>query len=211
MNVLTTQTVQQQPQHQGLLHAVDHILDQEIRSPSAQATWDYGLDDRSRPVLNLTITDGLNGSANGQFTPGELAHEVHFRERVRQMREAMDRVRQWCQNTLPALYRDMKQWVLSSDPQCFIQDTLVKVNERMSGPYDAPGLEIWRATQVVQVRPIAIWIVGGEGRVDLIGPMDDFMLVFRHDEWFAIEPTNRILEKALSSSLFLDIFEASLS
>ena len=208
MNVSMTPALLQQPQFVPVVTGAEPLVRDEIATAAANAEWDYAVDERARPLLVLKLSDGLDGRASARFAPGELAVESHFRERLHDLQGALHRVGDWCHDQLPALYHDIRQWVAALQPASFMQDTVVQINERLSGPYEAPALDIARGNRVVHVRPVAIWVVAADGRVDLVGPMDRYILMLRDGDWYAADPPGRPEELPLTSEVFRILVES---
>lgn len=200
-----------QMEHRQLIAGVEPVVRDEVTAATAAEHWDFVSDERDRPLLVLTLSDSFGGKATAQFAPEELQHEQHFRQRLRQLHGTMLRVGDWCHSKLPALYSDVKRWISEFDPNCFCHETVVAINERPSGVYDAPALDIWREAQVVNVRPVGIWVVAAHGRVDLVGRTDRYILTLQDDQWFVVQPTSRIGQEPLTADVFRGIFEALLA
>ncbi len=74
-----------------------------------------------------------------------------------------------------SLYSEVKVWVepLSTE---FIDTTVM---EQASGPYSASCLIIKSGvSEIAKLEPLGTWIIGAEGRVDLIGSNDKTTLVY---------------------------------
>ena len=79
------------------------------------------------------------------------------------------------QERIRALYSEVQRWIepLSTE----VED--VQVLEQASGPYPAPCLIIKSdESEIVRLEPIGTWIIGAEGRVDLIGSNDKTAIVY---------------------------------
>ncbi|WP_201215204.1 hypothetical protein [Halochromatium roseum] len=58
-----------------------------------------------------------------------------------------------------------------------IVDTRHRLTEETLGAYEAPGLEVTIGRDLVAFVPVASLIIGGYGRVDVIGPRDQVKLI----------------------------------
>jgi len=58
-----------------------------------------------------------------------------------------------------------------------IETTRHRITEETLGTYDAPGLQAKIGTATVQFVPIASVIIGGYGRVDVVGPRGEVKLI----------------------------------
>lgn len=62
-------------------------------------------------------------------------------------------------------------------PMDQIVDTRHRLTEETLGAYEAPGLEVTIGRDLVAFIPVASLIIGGYGRVDVIGPRDQVKLI----------------------------------
>lgn len=66
-------------------------------------------------------------------------------------------------------------------PADAIAVTQHRITEEALGTYDAPGLEVRIGTATVRFVPVASVIIGGHGRVDVIGPNGEVKLIAGDD------------------------------
>jgi hypothetical protein len=79
---------------------------------------------------------------------------------------------------LEALYSDVVEWIKDTD--LHVSCGQIEIREEIPGSYDAPTLEITnvQGKKVADLLPVGAWIIGAEGRVDLVGLLDRNNLVY---------------------------------
>jgi len=79
---------------------------------------------------------------------------------------------------LKELYQEVKTWIKQKD--LVTEERDIEINEEVPGRYAAPELTIYdkHKKQVVELVPVGAWIIGAEGRVDIIGKLDRANLVY---------------------------------
>jgi hypothetical protein len=94
------------------------------------------------------------------------------------METKMDLEKQRYIERLKDLYQEVEKWIKQKGLVAKEQD--IEINEEVPGRYKAPALTIQseHGEQVAELLPIGAWIIGAEGRVDLIGKLDRTNLVF---------------------------------
>ena len=76
------------------------------------------------------------------------------------------------------LYSEIEKWI---EQKSFVaQKGEVEINEEVPGRYKAPALSIQdqEGEQIAELRPVGAWIIGAEGRVDIVGLLDRNSLVY---------------------------------
>src|SRR6185295_6689793 len=76
------------------------------------------------------------------------------------------------------LYANLRSWLSESEKEGLVKivDADKAITERLLGTYDAPVLRLLFADQCVVIVPVARYVFGGVGRVDMtLGPRS-FML-----------------------------------
>ncbi|MBN1974360.1 MAG: hypothetical protein JW787_12025 [Sedimentisphaerales bacterium] len=76
------------------------------------------------------------------------------------------------------LYDQVKKWIKAK--KLIAKEKEVELNEEMSGIYKVPGLliEDKEGKKIAELQPAGAWIIGAEGRVDIIGIIDRAYLVY---------------------------------
>lgn len=109
--------------------------------------------------------------------------ENFLREKKRkddQLKQAVDweTRKTWWLGKINHLYNDVKEWLAPLVPEAlYIEEDTIEVYEERLGSYEAPKLKINLYTEVVKLIPIGTIIIGGLGRVDLIGDEASVMII----------------------------------
>ena len=109
--------------------------------------------------------------------------ENFLREKKRkndQLKQAVDweTRKTWWLDKINHLYDEVKEWLAPLVPEVIsIKEDTMEVYEEHLGSYEAPYLKINLYTEVVKLIPIGTIIIGGLGRVDLIGDEGSVMIV----------------------------------
>jgi len=109
--------------------------------------------------------------------------ENFLREKKRkddQLKQAVDweTRKTWWLGKINHLYNDVKEWLAPLVPEAlYIEEDTMEVYEERLGSYEAPQLNINLYTEVVKLIPIGTIIIGGLGRVDLIGDEGSVMII----------------------------------
>jgi hypothetical protein len=183
-NIAVSDSLAQDDALTELVNSRSIVLQDEIPNATAKAEWDKQVDARGRPLLILALRDSFAGESTKTFAPVELEphYDQHLRERLRGMHGAMLRVGQ-SRARIAGLYSDIREWLATVQPPVLIDEYEVRLNEELSGPYSMPALSIRRGNRSIEVQPIAIWVVGAQGRVDIVGPTDRRILVDDGQAW----------------------------
>ena len=212
MNVQQTPALQQNAELSALVGQRQDVLDAVIGQPvaGASATWDLTTDSRSRPVLVLRLHDPHKGQSEGRFAPDELRNVPHLSARLGDLKEALIRVGGWL-GLLERLYADIRQWSQAL-PAVYVEELPVTVREERSGPYEATMLRVSSNARTMTVEPVAAWVVGADGRVDLKGVGGPFTLVYSQPKggWYHVENKPPLTFLPLDQALYLDLARACL-
>ncbi len=75
------------------------------------------------------------------------------------------------------LYKGINSWIKEKGLKTEAGN--IQINEEASGQYNAPILKILDSYNqyVAEVRPVGAWIIGAEGRIDLIGKLDKIPII----------------------------------
>jgi len=79
---------------------------------------------------------------------------------------------------LEGLYSSVDKWI--EDMGLTLSRSSIELNEEVAGRYEVPAAAILDAEgrKVAELLPLGAWIIGAEGRVDLVGPLDRASLVY---------------------------------
>ncbi len=78
---------------------------------------------------------------------------------------------------LESLYAQIRAWLAEMELPPVIETHPMRLLEKKSGEYEVSQLLVRRGNGEFRVRPIAKWVVGADGRVDLEGGDGPFLLV----------------------------------
>jgi hypothetical protein len=198
-------------QDEWLLSAVaekDRLLETVVDGTTT-ASWDLAKDEKGRPILLLDLRDQSRGEAQARFAPDELANEAHLSARLSSLKGALQRVSGW-NKELEKLYADIRSWLTVWQPPPYITEETKVVVEEPSGPYHVPMLRIERGDKSMAVEPIACWVVGADGSLDLQGPGGPMTLLLMKQDggWFWVDDRRPYKLQPLTPELFRDLAEA---
>jgi hypothetical protein len=105
---------------------------------------------------------------------------------------------------IKSLYSDIRSWLSEPEREGLVKivDADKAITERLLGTYDAPVLQLFFADQQVVIVPVARYVLGGEGRVDMtLGPRS-FMLLWGEDGWQILPRDKKSSPSALNKDAF---------
>ena len=212
MDVQQTAPLQHNTEYSKLANGVDPIVKNTIDLATGVGVWDLGVDERGRPLLNLRVRDQSDGQGSAEFAPDELRLERHLAKRLHDLKGGVIHVGKW-RGQLKRLYADIRQWCRTYPEELFIREEPVILREERVGEYEAPCLVINSGNDSMRVEPIAAWVVGADGRVDLRGIGGPFTLLYsqREDQWRCVRNGFPFRADILTQELFLDLVEACLN
>jgi hypothetical protein len=179
MNVTQTDALAHDSSYSALAARQEPLLKGAIDLDTAEGTWDLGKDDRGRPLLVLRLRDAFNGECTAAFAPDEMGNDSHLASRFRDLKGALLRVGQW-RGQLQALFATVRPWCLGLTG-AHVREEPMCLSEERSGTYEASRLLVTSNGRTMRVQPVAAWVVGAEGRVDLKGVGESFTLVYSRD------------------------------
>lgn len=76
------------------------------------------------------------------------------------------------------IYKEVSNWL--NEHSLLYEEKGIEIFEEASGKYHINKLIICKDKnkQIAEIRPIGAWIVGGRGRLDLIGKLDQQILIY---------------------------------
>ena len=79
---------------------------------------------------------------------------------------------------LDELYSRVGMWIENTDLK--VSRSVFELNEEVPGHYEAPTLTILDVSgkKLAELQPVGAWIIGAEGRVDLVGLLDRNSLIY---------------------------------
>ncbi len=81
-------------------------------------------------------------------------------------------------NNISEFYRQIVRWL--KEKSFYAAEEKIQIYEEASGKYTASSLMIRdsKNVQIAEIRPVGAWIIGGDGRLDVIGKFDKQILVY---------------------------------
>jgi len=82
-------------------------------------------------------------------------------------------------NNISEFYNIVTEWL--RDKSLFCKERDYNINEKLSGEYSAKKLLIFKkdaSNQIAEICPVGAWIIGADGRIDLIGDFDQQILIY---------------------------------
>lgn len=211
MNIHQTATLEQNPAFSALVTQKNDTLSANIDLATGEGTWELAADQYGRPILRLRLRDQFGGQGTADFVPEELQHEAHLTRRLHSLKAALLYVGQW-RDRLQQLFTSIRQWCQQLPGGAFIQEEPLTLREERSGEYEVSRLLIFSGGQTMRVEPVAAWVVGADGRVDLKGLGGPLVLLYVQQDggWFSLQNQFPMAMSPLTETLFLQLAEACL-
>lgn len=211
MNSLTQTPALQADAANSQLVTPTYAAAQAAFSPTANGVWERTLDGQGRVVLRLRIAD-QGAEASADFAPEELANPAHLAKRLASLQSAVVRVGHW-RGRLETLFAQIRAWAATlPGGAAVVTEAPRTVREERSGEYTVSELLLHRGGAEMRVVPIAAWVVGANGRVDLLGAGGPFVLI--HDEtdgWQYVRERYPVVTlEVLTEGLFHQLAQACL-
>ncbi|HEY6324003.1 MAG TPA: hypothetical protein VJA16_20870 [Thermoanaerobaculia bacterium] len=111
-----------------------------------------------------------------------------------------------------SLYADIRGWLSEPEKEGLVNivDADKVITERLLGTYDAPVLQLLFADHQVVIVPVARYVIGGGGRVDMtLGPRS-FMLIWGGDGWQILPRDKKGPPSALNKDAFSEALQVLL-
>lgn len=211
MSVQQGPTLRQHAEYAPLVARAGAMVDSVIDPVSAAGTWDLESGEGGRPRLILRLRDDAEGQASAAFDPSELTTPAHFNRRVMALRDAFLRLKRW-RAEVRRLFATISEWSEALPGGASLREEPITIHEKRSGPYEMSRLVIMSGGASMSVEPVAAWVVGADGRVDLKGNGGPFTLVYsRAEGWRCVLDTFPVVKTPdLTKELFLELAHACL-
>lgn len=183
------------------------IIKSELNWEWATVLWDIHVDEHGREILYLDVCHGQDeemGEGRIALDPRSLEDEVLFRSKLHEVMDAADRIRLW-RTALEKFYAEVQVWMARRSPPPKIRRTGVRIVEERSGDrHDTPGLilDFGGEGEEVRLQPVAAWVIGADGRVDLVGPGDRHIIVLRDNRWYWVNERPKTADEEINERLF---------
>jgi hypothetical protein len=140
-----------------------------------------------------------------------LKNEAELASRLSNLNTALRKVRDW-RKAVDALFATIRPWCASLSGGSYVKETTGWVVEEQSGGYEIPELMVIRGSAGMVITPVAAWVLGADGRVDMIGPGDRRILHYTRatDSWYHVPNDAPYREIPLTEPLFRELAEACL-
>jgi hypothetical protein len=167
--------------------------------------------DQPKDGVNFLIFDKAK---LGDVRSAAVAWEQEYRARWQRIVE--ERVRNWLRR-LVNLQTTMQGWlpagmqIVARPPTKMHEDLMIKFGVP---PADMPTFEVHAgANRIMRVQPKGLWIIGANGRVDLITPTASYILVDKSDrlsgasDWHYYTSANRRQSTRLDDAQFVSLLK----
>ena len=202
----------------AVVTARNSLLERVINGLGVQAEWRCGTNWKGQSAVLLRLRDQSGTRAGADFLLVEFKNEQQLEERLQELKNAILKVSSW-RSAVEKLFNEIRVWcdlllereVRGTRYPALVLGETIRVTEGPSGEYDISQLTVKRVSSV-RITPVAAWVVGWNGRVDLIGPGDRCSLLYRQAEnaWYHVPNDLPYRELLLTKELFLDLVETCL-
>jgi hypothetical protein len=204
-------TLQIAPALSAEVAAKTPLLEMAIGPSATEATWALN-GDPGRPSLILRLRDREGKlSSSATFAPTELKNETELTARLSCLSQALLKVVEW-RKAVEALFTRIRPWCASLSGGSYVKEKSSWVEEEKSGWYEVPELMVIRGSAGMVITPVGAWVLGADGRVDMIGPGDRRILHYAQaaDSWYHIPNDAPYREIPFTEPLFRELAEACL-
>lgn len=210
MQIKQDQSVQADSKLSAEVAGKTPLLEATIDGAAAEATWELN-GERERPNLTLRLRDQTGSRSSATFPAVMLKNEAELTSRLGSLKEALLKVAEW-RKTVAAFFTKIRPWCSALPGNPVVRDYWVVVREERSGEYDVPQLMVSRGDRAMVITPVAAWVVGWDGRVDMIGPGDRFILHYTQatNEWTHVPKYLPYRKLPVTEALFRELAEACL-
>lgn len=189
----------------GKRQVVESIID----IPTADAEWTRATNVRGNTGAMLHLRDRSGAESSAGFLPEDFGDETRFESRLRGLKDALLKVGTW-RRAVDRLLTALRPWCESLPGSPAVRREPVRVVEAQSGDYESALLTLTRAGRTVRVCPIAAWVLGFDGQVNIVGANYRGALYYKRtgNEWVHVPDGLPYRELPLTESLFHDVVEA---
>jgi len=154
----------------------------------------------------------------GDSVAAEAAWKTNYYERWR--RRVNDRVTDW-RNRLAELRSKFETWINESslDGLALVDRPPMVMNEELMRRFKVPPVQLpvyeinRRGTPLLRIQPKGLWVIGGNGRVDITGRNASLTLVDQSEslsnraDWRIYERGNQRVSKPFDREVFLSLLQ----
>jgi hypothetical protein len=158
------------------------------------------------PYLELRLGSSGKGECTRGLPISSLENVAWLESVFRDMKATLDYLSNWL-GEVEILFQKIRGWIVRSAPEFRIREARIKIDEAFSREYTTKELIIEDGEKSVEVRPIAAWSAGTEGRVDLIGSEQRHTLIFSRSEggWLWVKEQKEVEFRPLTGDLFMTL------
>ncbi len=211
MQVTQDVTLQIEPALSAEVAAKNDLLISSVGLTTSEAIWELnGLPGRPSLILRLRDQDGKLTSS-GTFALNVFKNETELTARLSDLNHAMYKVAEW-RKAVRVLFERIRPWCETLTGGSYVKEKTSWVEEEQSGFYEVSELIVIRGERGMFITPVGAWVLGADGRVDMVGPGDRAVLEYAasKDSWFHIPNDAPYRELAFNESLFRELAEACL-
>lgn len=205
VQITQAESLQDDPVLSAAVAGKSSLLELHVNGAAAEAIWELDRVD-GRPGLTLRLRDQAGYRSSASFAPLELRNDTGLTSRLTSLGEAMRRVVEW-RKTVDLLLDRLRPWCVSLPGEPAVCKNVSRVSEQQSGEYLVLGLIVARGNRLMTITPVAAWVVGWDGLVEMNGPGDRATLVYSRDtnEWYHIPNYLPYRQLPLTERLFRDL------
>ncbi len=188
-----------------LVTGTDDLLRGELATDVA-ADWDLVSDDRGAPWLQLRLSDKAGDRSEALIRPEEMKFPVRLKQKVGTLSSNLKRIQEW-KSLLRSLFDQVRLWCEQKAPDLLLSERPYLVKEELFGQYPASVLHADSDKGHAELRPIGARVVGAEGRVDVVGPEQDHVLIYdTHDGgWNWVDRSPLVTFRPLNADLMVSL------
>jgi len=127
-------------------------------------------------------------------------------------RTRLDNIREKWIATVHKLFGEIREWIKKAEDEGLINvyKHNIQMSEKHIGRYTIDKLELLVIDRQIIVEPIARFIDGGDGRVDIYHGYEAFRLVYteKKDSWHIEDRKDHAFKKPLDKDSFIELLQS---
>lgn len=186
----------------------NQLLETTLNGSTAEATWELnGVEGKPNLILQLRDPAGYNSS--GTFAVHEFKSEAALVSRLGELGMALKHVAEW-RKTVDTLFTRIRPWCFALPGEPAVCKNVNVVAEQASGEYLVQELYVVRGEDLMVITPVAAWVIGWDGRVDMNGSGDNCILEYSRakDAWYHVPNYLPYRELPLAEEIFRELAAA---
>ncbi len=212
MEIAEMPSLQLEHKISALVKRQKNRVERAIGKHATKAHWDLLPNERGAPRIVLRAYQDAEAQGSMDFSQQELENDAYAEQQITSFAQVVERIDNW-RSELAKLYADISTWSQKLEGVISIAEDAIVILEAKTGEYQVSRLTLKRRDQTMEVRPVSVWVVGADGRVDLKGIGGPFTLLFskRFGGWHYLRETFPIKTEPLTEAIFLTLAEACLN